>query len=277
MQLALSKMVGMESVKEDLMELDRFRHLNEQRREEGLDLPPAPKHGFNILMKGFPGVGKTSLARDILAPCLLSQLSNPNDYNEEDRFKHIEDPREIIKGHVGGADEAVREALEDTEGCVVFIDEAHQLIKPGCEKDDGPEILKAMMNHFRPCRSFIFAGYPDSPSRKYMGLLLETDPGMDRRFSWKLMLPCYSTQELFDILILQFCEGRMRVECPAVVIMDCLNTLTPAQIRAGNGGWMEMLLQVCARKLPTKELVVTEEVFRKSFERLVQEIGVGLE
>lgn len=138
------------------------------------------KSNFNypvphFIIKGNPGVGKTTVAR------LIGQIF----YNEGILSKGmtIEAKRDdLVDQYVGGTAVKTTECVERAQDGVLFIDDAYSLNEKGDEHNYPKEAIDTLVpimtnpDRYRFC--MIMAGYP-----KPMDELLEMNPGLRSRFS----------------------------------------------------------------------------------------------
>lgn len=128
----------------------------------------------HFVLKGNPGVGKTTVAR------LIGQI-----FYEAGILKKgltIEATREdVVDRYVGGTASRTREQIAEAQESVLFIDDAYSLLDKGDEnnypKEAIDEIVAAMTNvkQYRFC--LIMAGYPEP-----MDELLKMNSGLTSRF-----------------------------------------------------------------------------------------------
>lgn len=134
----------------------------------------------SFILKGHPGVGKTTVAR------LIGRIF----YNAGilDKGMTIEATREdLVDRYVGGTANRTRGKIQEAQESVLFIDDAYSLIDDSdtnnYPKEAIDEIVAAMTNtnKFRFC--LIMAGYPEP-----MDKLLKMNSGLTSRFSQANML-----------------------------------------------------------------------------------------
>jgi Holliday junction resolvasome RuvABC ATP-dependent DNA helicase subunit len=190
----LETIVGLQSVKQLLIDLNCKIHLRRQRlvsqaHSQAESLGPAQ----HILLSGNPGTGKSMIGR-IIAKILYSagMVSQPS-------FVRVH-RSDLVAGFVGQTAIKTREAIQSARGGVMFVDEAHQLLGKGKE-DYGPEayreIMREMLNEGDPRRvTFLFAGYP-----KEMTQFTSADAGMESRITHRLEFQDYKTLELAQIFV----------------------------------------------------------------------------
>jgi len=103
----------------------------------------------------------------------------------------------VLKGQfVGQTAPTVVEAVRDAMGGCLFIDEAYALADRGGDKFSG-ELVRTLLTEVENHRTgllVVLAGYADK-----MDLLMDSDPGLRRRFSLVLQLADYSPEELAEI------------------------------------------------------------------------------
>lgn len=194
----LEKLVGLDSVKDNIR---KWYFLQDSNRGKEKIQPisysrfsPTPNmgkiqrhgHGLNILLKGGPGTGKTTIAR-IMGGLYYDLSLLPQGQLIECSAS------DLVSENVGRTASLVRERVQEAMGGVLFIDEAYSL----ATNQHGREAINQLVNDMSTYKgqfAVILAGYP-----KDMDDLMRTNEGLKRRFPNEYILPDYSPTEMKEI------------------------------------------------------------------------------
>lgn len=233
---SLQRLVGMDSVKQQVKELAAGARLDAVRRREGL--PVASDQGLHTVLLGNPGVGKTTVARILAGLYAELGLLPSNRLVEVTRA-------DLVAEYVGQTAPRTREVCERALGGVLFIDEAYGLARGGPE-DFGKEAIEELLRWMSERRgeiAVIAAGYPE-PMRTF----LRANEGFARRFQRHIHFPDYSDDELVEVARrMAAAHHDLLEDGVAAVLGSRLRAHREACLRAGqqfgNAGEVEKLLQ----------------------------------
>jgi len=201
LQAELDALIGLDSVKEQVRALIAFLQVQARRQEHGLAEVATSQH---LVFLGNPGTGKTTVAR------LLAEMYRAMGLLKRGHLVEV-DRAGLVGEYVGTTaiktDRAIKRALDG----VLFIDEAYALARGDEGRQDfGPEAIETLLKRMEDYRHrlvVIVAGYP-----ALMRRFLESNPGLQSRFSREISFPDYSTDELVAITEKFAAEGEYRFD-----------------------------------------------------------------
>ena len=178
-------LIGMQAAKDFFQKIK-----NSVRYVENGGSPQILRVCLNMVLTGSPGTGKTSVAR------LLARYLRAFGVLSRDRFVEMNGLE--LKGQYSGQTvHVVKEAIANSLGGALFVDEAYALVGGGGGDRFSMEAIRTLLTEVENNRSNLFvvlAGYRDK-----MDELVASDPGLARRFSNSLHLDDYSADELARI------------------------------------------------------------------------------
>lgn len=233
LETEFSKMIGLESVKQQLRAMLRGVRMNQKRKAQGFAVDG--NEALHLAFIGSPGTGKTQFAR--LIPSLYKELGVIS------RDVLVEANREdLVASYVGQTAQTTRECITKARGGVLFVDEAYRL-SDGGERDFGTEAIETMMvemtkPHTKDSVVFAFAGYRDK-----MEGFLKSNPGMERRIAHRFEFPDYSTIEMAQIVMSAIRGRGFRASCSVEDVAAVIESSSTQQQRSMlNGGVADLMV-----------------------------------
>lgn len=199
----LNKLTGLRSVLNDIQDTIKLARYYIEQGENIRD-----KFSSHILFLGNPGTGKTTVARIVSKIYSALGILSKGHLIETDR-------QNLVSGYVGQTSDKTTKVINSALGGTLFIDEAYTLVKAGDPKDFGKEAIDTLLKRMEDDRGkfiVIAAGYT-----REMQQFLESNPGMQSRFTKKFMFEDYTPDELmviFDKLTSSkklVCDGKVKI------------------------------------------------------------------
>lgn len=186
---SLDKIIGMDSVKQEIRDLYAQIEQKKKMRELGKKTDLTMDH---YLLMGNPGTGKTTIAR------LLGEIFEGLGLLEQGHVVEV-DRAKIVGQYVGATAIQMNELCDKAIGGILFIDEAYALAQGGgTGADFGKEAIDALLTRMENDRGkfvVIAAGYQKPIEEQF----LKANEGLPSRFRKRFILPDYVPSELTAI------------------------------------------------------------------------------
>ncbi len=178
-------MIGMREFKRDLKSI--ILRVVQDKRDKERGKTNCINPSYHMLLMGNPGTGKTTIARR------MADVFYDAGIISENKFLPVE-RKSLVGPWIGSTEQIVEKVLKEAEGGVLFIDEAYSLAGAD-ERDYGKHVIEGMLTSMTENRCIVIAaGYPNK-----MQKFLKANPGLSRRFTYRIDIPDYSEQDLFTI------------------------------------------------------------------------------
>ena len=224
--LKLKDMIGLKNVKEEIKNLEYLLKFYK-------DINKTNQAYLNVIFKGNPGTGKTTVARNYAD--LLYNLG----YIENNNLVEIV-PTDLMGEYVGQTRDTTREILKKAKGGVLFIDEAYNL-NTAKEYSGGTYMREAVVELLKYMEDkknvVIYAGY-----KLEMEELLNINPGFRSRIGSVINFDDYTTKELIQIF--KYNADKYNLKCSKEFITELENKLDKEKSKKnfGNARYVENLL-----------------------------------
>lgn len=268
-QAELDRLIGLDSVKQQVKRILAVRQLAHRRKVQGKNGIETHNH---LAFTGAPGTCKSVVAR-LVAKIMQEQGCGTGAFVEAGR-------EDLIGKYLGQTSPKVAQLFELAKGGVLFIDEIGALQDT---QDDiyVSEAINALVRHMElhPETMVIFATYPNE-MRKFLG----SNPGLSSRISRVLEFPSYTMEELWQIFV--YLAEKQEFTVPKNCQKDVEDFFQKLKNTKGenfgNGREARRLLDACIEELALEcqknsdqsmnEL--TQEILHSAQELLLQQSGL---
>lgn len=182
----LDKLIGLESVKEEVNKLTNFIKVQNLRKQKGMN---AITLSYHCVFTGYPGTGKTTVARIVAQIYRELGILKKGQLVETDRSG-------LVAEYVGQTAVKTNKIIDSALDGVLFIDEAYSLVQGG-GNDYGKEAIATLLKRMEDDRDrliVILAGYDNE-----MKLFIDSNPGLQSRFNRYIHFSDYNAEELTAI------------------------------------------------------------------------------
>ena len=250
----LDELIGLESVKEEVHTIANFAKIQQQRKAQGLKVP---KMSFHLVFTGSPGTGKTTVARIVARIYKDLGILKSGHTVETDRSG-------LVAEYVGQTATKTNAVIDSALNGVLFIDEAYALVPEDARSDYGQEAISTLLKRMEDDRDklvVIIAGYPNEMKR-----FIDSNPGLQSRFTRYINFPDYSEQELFDIFKLYLNKNQYTItDDAAQLLKDNLNYVVAHKTKNfGNARYVrnifERAVEQQANRLSAKHSISDDEL-----------------
>jgi SpoVK/Ycf46/Vps4 family AAA+-type ATPase len=218
------ELVGVDEVKEKIREIvewvkkqkkEKIKFDGDIKRLNKINEKSFKAH-LNIVLKGNPGTGKTTIAK------IIGEIFKEEGILPYGQFINAS-RSDLVAGYVGQTAIKTAEIIQRAKGGVLFIDEAYSIIQNNSDHNDadfGKEAVDEMVKKLSDLEgeiSVILAGYEDD-----MNTFLETNEGLKRRFPNEIYLRDYLPNELKEIFLRLVKKENIKLDKEFEEVLDYL-------------------------------------------------------
>lgn len=233
----LSKIIGLEEVKEFVRSQYRMCLAKEKRKQAGIDVDTT--QSLNMVFTGNPGTGKTTIARIISEMFMSMGILKKNHIVETDKGG-------LVAQYVGQTAAKTEEVFKSALGGILFIDEAYGITNDGSQfGQECIDTLVKLIEDYRGEIIVILSGYT-----KEMNEFMKANSGLESRFPLKMEFPDYSANELFEIGKIQIEHNGFKLSEDAENVFkeEVFKLKRRANTNSGNGRMVRNFVEAIIRE-----------------------------
>lgn len=222
----LNDLIGLKEVKKEVEKLTNY--LKFYKRVS--DKSNMDKINLNMIFKGNPGTGKTTVAR------IISHLLYGLGYLENSTFVETT-PRDFIGEYIGQTAVKAKKQIEKYKGGVIFIDEAYGFVHEDGEYNFADEALIEIIKEMEIKETvFIFSGYS-----KEMDKFMDLNPGIKSRIGYHIDFNDYDIEELLQIFKSKLVQSNFKITEEAYENIKSIVEVKKNEKNFGNGRMIDNL------------------------------------
>lgn len=195
----LQTLIGLSEVKTEVSALVDFVKIQQARKEQGLKTVGVSYH---CVFTGNPGTGKTTVARILAEIYRNLGVLKTGHLVETDRSG-------LVAEYVGQTAVKTNKIIDSALDGILFIDEAYSLAQGG-NNDYGQEAISTLLKRMEDNRDrlvVVLAGYPEEIKK-----FINSNPGLESRFSRYIHFSDYSAEELKQIFLLNARNNQYTID-----------------------------------------------------------------
>jgi len=231
----LDRMVGLDDIKQSIITMaNQARFCFERRRAGFPTSDDTPRHA---IFTGNPGTGKTTVAKMIGRIYHSLGVLSKGEVICADRTR-------LVGRYVGETENNMKIVLAEAHGNVLFIDEAYNLYNGADDcQDYGNHVLDSLLTVLaqpNPDMVIILAGY-----EKEMDAMLNSNPGLSGRFTYKYRFNDYNAEQLMEIACNLFNRDQyvLTDEAKDMLTETISETVSQRTKNFGNARWVEQFVK----------------------------------
>jgi len=231
----LDCMVGLDDIKQSIITMaNQARFCFERRRAGFPTSDDTPRHA---IFTGNPGTGKTTIAKMIGRIYHSLGVLSKGEVICADRTR-------LVGRYVGETENNMKIVLAEAHGNVLFIDEAYNLYDGADDRQDyGNHVLDSLLTVLaqpNPDMVIILAGY-----EKEMDAMLNSNPGLSGRFTYKYRFNDYNAEQLMEIACNLFNRDQyvLTDEAKDMLTETISETVSQRTKNFGNARWVEQFVK----------------------------------
>ena len=186
----LEAMIGMNNIKEMIIDLIFFRLQNLEENKEEM---------WHLVIQGTPGSGKTEVAK------IIGKLFYGLGIIKEDKFTQVR-RSDLIGKYLGHTAKMTQDVFNNAKNGILFIDEAYSLGNPENKDSFSKECIDTINQNLTENKDTVvfIAGYKEQLDESFFSY----NPGLNRRFKIRMTVDKYNAAELREIFIKKIKENK---------------------------------------------------------------------